>query len=72
VPRPDSGFCDDDPLNIVSVTFDNPMQGTIVVRESLTDEYGEPLSDEQGEPIYLNEYQLLTDNGGETWTLADD
>jgi hypothetical protein len=71
-PRPIEGRCDEDPLNIVDITFETPQQGRLVVQEAVTDQYGVLVTDENGAPQIINEYILVTTDGGATWNLAND
>jgi hypothetical protein len=71
-PRPVEGRCDEDPLNLVDITFKNPQQGQLVVQEAAIDQYGVIINDENGAPQIINEYILVTDDGGATWNLAND
>jgi hypothetical protein len=71
-PRPIEGRCDEDPLNIVDITFENPQQGRLVVQEAVTDQYGVLVNGENGAPQIINEYILVTSDGGVTWNLVND
>jgi hypothetical protein len=71
-PRPVSGRCTAVPLNIIGITFENPQQGRLVVQQAVTDEYGVIKHDENGALQIINEYILITNDGGATWNLAND
>lgn len=67
-PRPESGRCDADPLNIVAVNFTDATNGQIRIEESIVDEYGQPIS-EDGDPLIAEAYILTTRDGGISWQV---
>jgi hypothetical protein len=67
-PRPVSGRCDADPLSLIDISFTPDASGQFTVRESITDEYGQPLY-ANGLPRIANQWTLITNDAGRTWTL---
>ena len=68
-PRQNSGRCDADPLSLIDLSFAADGSGQFTIRESITDEYGQPLY-ENGLPRVANEWTLMTNDAGRTWTLV--
>ncbi|MDQ7027422.1 MAG: hypothetical protein Q9P01_16350 [Anaerolineae bacterium] len=69
---PVAGRCNVDFLNIIDITFDNAQQGRLVIQEAVTNQYNVIVNDENGQPRIINEYILVTTDGGLTWNLAND
>jgi hypothetical protein len=67
-PRPSSGRCDAEPLSLLNISFDASAVGQFTVRESITDEYGQPLY-ENGQPRIASEWRIRTDDAGRNWLL---
>jgi len=68
-PRPQSGRCDAETLNIVDTQFNADGTGILYVQESAVDGFGEPQRDDNNNPIADDEWRLLTDDFGQTWFL---
>jgi hypothetical protein len=67
-PRPGSGRCDAEPLNLIDLSFAEDGSGRLTVRESITDEYGQPLY-ENGLPRIASQWTVRTIDAGRSWTL---
>jgi hypothetical protein len=67
-PRPGSGRCDPEPLNLLDMSFAPDGSGRFTVRESITDEYGQPLY-ENGLPRIASQWTITTNDAGRTWML---
>lgn len=68
-PRPTGGRCDAESLIYAEVDLNTDGTGTVRVIESEVDEFGEPQRDANNNPLVDNQWQLLTENAGEIWTL---
>lgn len=68
-PRPIAGRCDADPLSLLNITFAADASGSFTVRQSITDEYGQPLYDENNQPRIASEWVIRTNDAGRTWLL---
>lgn len=68
-PRPAGGRCDAESLIYSEVSLNVDGTGTLLVIESEVDEFGEPQRDANNNPIVDNQWQLQTENAGETWNL---
>lgn len=67
-PRPVSGRCDADPLALHNINIDESGAGQFTVRQSITDEYGQPLY-ENGLPRLAGEWTITTSDAGRNWRL---
>jgi hypothetical protein len=68
-PHPLEGRCDADPLSLLNISFDSSATGQFTVRQSITDEYGQPLYDENRQPRIASEWTIYTSDAGRTWLL---
>lgn len=69
-PRPTSGRCDADPLSLLNISFDASASGSFTVRQSITDEYGQPLYDENNQPRFASEWAIRTEDAGRSWLFV--
>lgn len=60
--------CDSEMLDFVAVAFNDPQNGVVEVREFAVNDFGERLFVD-GMPIINISFDLLTDDGGNTWEI---
>ncbi|MGJ3238344.1 MAG: hypothetical protein ACFE0Q_06525 [Anaerolineae bacterium] len=68
-PRPSSGRCDAETLQYAQVEASPDGQGSLLVVQSDVDDFGEPQRADDGQSIIVNQWRLLTDDAGQSWTL---
>lgn len=68
-PRPDEGRCSPVTLSYAEIDLNADGIGRLLVHQSEVDEFEEPQRDADNNPIIVNQWQLVTDNAGLTWSL---
>lgn len=70
-PRPDEGRCDAETLTFAEIDLQADGSGRLMVQQSEVDEFEEPQRDENNNPIVVAEWELITEDAGENWVLAN-